>query len=270
METYYERYGEGPPLVCLHGATSEHQLWKHQVEALRDEYEVITYDLRGHGKTGGSDFPQYTVDLYADDLHALVQELGLESPRICGLSLGGMVALTYAARYTDQVSALAVAGTLTPEPQTLKERAVMEGLYPVVLKGVRLLGYERIQFALRWVSERIGDTDVAELESEAERLRDEEITLDDDEYYKIMGAGVDYVHSPVRLENISVPTLVMYGEDEPFVPNHTPIYRRRISDVRAPEIPDAAHNSHIQNPEAFTTALEKLLREQVEVREVPE
>lgn len=65
------------------------------------------------------------------------------------------------------------------------------------------------------------------------------------------------------MENISVPTLVLYGEDEAFIEAHLPVYRRRISDVTAREIPDAGHNSHIQNPDAFTTALKEFFGQRV-------
>lgn len=262
IETYYERHGEGAPLVFLHGGTSDHQLWRHQVEALSDEYEVIVYDMRGHGKTGGSDLPRYTISLYADDLHALVEALELESPHICGLSMGGMAALTYAARYSDEPSALAVAGTPTPELQTVTERVVREIIHPAATLGINIVGYQRIQSALWWITECIGDTNRDELESKAERLRDEEINISDSEYAKIVDAAVDYTDSPVRLENITVPTLVTYGEDEPFIESHVPLYRRRIADVRVREIPDAAHNSHLQNPDAFTQALRDFLNDQ--------
>lgn len=47
IQTHYEREGDGEPLVLVHGATSDHQLWGHQVAALSDGYEVITYDMRG-------------------------------------------------------------------------------------------------------------------------------------------------------------------------------------------------------------------------------
>ena len=77
IEMYYERHGDGKPLVLLHGATSDHQLWRNQVDSLSDEYEVITYDMRGHGKTGGSTLPRYTVDLYADDLRAFINASAL-------------------------------------------------------------------------------------------------------------------------------------------------------------------------------------------------
>jgi pimeloyl-ACP methyl ester carboxylesterase len=269
IQTYYEREGDGQPLVLVHGGTSDHQLWGNQVAALSDDYEVITYDMRGHGRTGGSDLPRYTIDLYADDLHALIDALGLESPCVCGLSMGGMTALTYATRYPDDLSALVVAGTLTPESQSLKEAALMGGVYPAMTKLTGLVGYERVQSGLWWVSEKIGDSNEAEeIEAAVDELREDDVDLEAGEYEKIMDAATDYRNAPVLLENIAVPTLVLYGETEPLIQNHIPVYHDRVSDVTVSEIPDAGHNSHIQNPEAFTTAVREFLQETGERRPV--
>jgi len=267
IETYYKREGDGPPVILVHGGNSDLQLWQHQVDGLVDDYEVIRYDLRGHGRTGGSDIDRYSVGLFADDLYALVEELGLETPRICGLSLGGMTALTYAARYPDDISALAVAGAPTPEFPSVKERVLRLGLGRVVLTLIDVVGYERIQSANEWIAERFGE-DVDEVKDEATKLREETFETDPDEYTKILRAVNTYSQTPIVMENINVPTLVLYGEEEPFIESHLPVYRRRIPDVVVREIPDAGHNSHIQNPDAFTRAIREFFDEQVSMEKV--
>lgn len=176
--------------------------------------------------------------------------------------MGGMTALTYAARYPDELSALIVAGTTTPESQSLKEAGLMGGIYPVMTKLTGLVGYERVQSGLWWLSDKLSDGDEAdEVEAAADELREEDPELESGEYEKITGAASDYRNAPVLLENIAVPTLVMYGETEPLIRNHIPVYRNRVSDVTVSEIPDAGHNSHIQNPDAFTTAVREFLQE---------
>lgn len=264
VDTYYQRTGNGPPIIFLHGGMSDHQLWGNQVEALADEYEVITYDARGHGHTGGSDHDRYSIGLLADDLKALVEALELEEPRICGLSMGGMTALTYATRYPEDLSALAVSGTVTPQPQSLKEWVVRGAVYPAIVIGTRTVGYGRIESAILWISERLGE-DVEEVQTKADALREDSIDPEAEEYPKIYSAATAYRKLPVVMENISVPTLVLYGENEPFIEDHVPVYRRHISDVTVREIPDAGHNSHIQNPDGFTTAIEEFFGERTPV-----
>jgi len=61
VETYYERRGDGPPVVCIHGLVLDHRMWYPQVAALEDEYELVTYDYRGHGNSEASTLPDYSV-----------------------------------------------------------------------------------------------------------------------------------------------------------------------------------------------------------------
>lgn len=150
IETYYESHGEGPPLVFVHGAWVDRRMWEPQVAALAGEYRVITYDLRGHGRTGPSAERNYTVELLAADLRALIDALDLERPVVCGLSLGGMVAQLYAVRY-DELSGLVLADTAASTRLTRWDR--LQGLlFPKwsIAWTVRLLGPERyVDWAFR-------------------------------------------------------------------------------------------------------------------------
>ena len=88
IETYYERRGSGPPLVFVHAAILDHAQWDPQVDALSDQYTTVAYDVRGHGRTGGSARNRYSIDLFADDLDALITALDLDDPVVVGLSTG--------------------------------------------------------------------------------------------------------------------------------------------------------------------------------------
>lgn len=107
---YYELRGEGAPIVFIHGALVDHRAWDPQASELEHSHRVLRYDLRGHGRTGPSTNALYTVDLFAEDLYVLIDALGLDHPLLCGLSLGGMIAQTYALRYP--ISGLVLADTL--------------------------------------------------------------------------------------------------------------------------------------------------------------
>ena len=68
IQTFYEIHGEGLPLVLIHGGLVDHQMWQPQVEPFSRKYRVITYGIRGHGRTGGSEKREYSVQLLAEDL----------------------------------------------------------------------------------------------------------------------------------------------------------------------------------------------------------
>lgn len=115
IETYYERRGSGPPIVFVHGTILDHAQWDPQVEALSDAFTTVAYDVRGHGRTGGSARESYSVELFASDLDALITALDLEAPVLCWLSTGGCIAQVYAAAHADELAGVVLADTLTPE-----------------------------------------------------------------------------------------------------------------------------------------------------------
>jgi pimeloyl-ACP methyl ester carboxylesterase len=100
VHLYYEDFGEGDPLVFVHGGAATHGVWEQQVYALADEFRTITYDHRG---VGGSDKPRagYTVDRLADDLYEIVQLLGLERVTLVSHGFGGHVVLRCLARHPE-------------------------------------------------------------------------------------------------------------------------------------------------------------------------
>jgi non-heme chloroperoxidase len=95
---YYEDFGEGAPIVFVHGGAATHDLWEQQVYHLTDRFRTVAYDQRG---VGASDKPRsgYTVQRLADDLHALVRALGLDDVTLVGHGLGGHVVLRCVASY---------------------------------------------------------------------------------------------------------------------------------------------------------------------------
>src|SRR5437660_1771760 len=90
---------EGPvnaPVVTLsHSLAANLHLWDAQAAALRDRYRVLRYDVRGHG---GSSVPPgpYTLEQMADDLHGLLQALGIAETHLVGISMGGLIGMTMA------------------------------------------------------------------------------------------------------------------------------------------------------------------------------
>lgn len=262
VETYYEEYGDGPSVVFAHGATADHQYWAEQARPLADDYRIIVYDIRGHGQTGGSDRSDYSIELFADDLHEFIAALDLERPAICGLSLGGLIAQTYAVRYDDLAAAVLI-GAMTPEifsrTEWLQRQVVMRAMGPI-------MGNERLVNAYFWLSERVyGDDSIGDLD-EAERVReqhsDEDPKMDAAERRKVFGSAVDFASTSLDFSAISVPTLVMYGEHEPIAADHAEYLAREVPDAEVREIPDASHNSHLDNPEFINDAIRAFLAEQ--------
>lgn len=260
IETYYVQRGEGPPVVLVHAALVDHSMWNPQLDALADEYTVYAYDLRGHGRTGGSAVESYTIDLFADDLDAFLTALEIEHPVICGHSLGGAVAQVYAARSPDSIAGLVLADSWTSEPTGWRDRLTLL-LLNVQIPLVRVVGLERAQRAGVWIQERF-DPDAGGEYGTWEQLQAEMPPIPFEEFEKVVRAMTTFPRLTVDLRSILVPTLVMYGEN-------TVGYGRRQATRLAAEIPDATlevvpgggHGSNLDNPSFYSETVASFVAE---------
>jgi 3-oxoadipate enol-lactonase len=110
---YYEVTGQGEPLLFIHGLASSGRSWKKQVPIFSQKYLVITFDIRGHGRSDKRIEP-YSIKLFATDAIELLKNLGIESVHVVGFSMGGMIAFQLAVDAPELVKSL-VAVNCCPE-----------------------------------------------------------------------------------------------------------------------------------------------------------
>lgn len=260
IQTYYDDYGDGRPIVVLHGATADHQVWAEQLQPLTDDYRVILYDLRGHGKTGGSELDRYTLDTYVDDLAAFIDAIGLSQPVVLGHSLGGMISYRFAAEHPGNLSALITVGARTPEMFSTRERLLKTANDRVLMP---LMGNERMLNAVMWAVEKFfGDestVDVDELQQIREAHGCDTPELPPSERSKILYAVREYSTSSWSWQLSGIPVLMLYGENEPFMEPHADFLETQLEECRTAEIPDASHNAQVDNPEFICARLREFL-----------
>jgi pimeloyl-ACP methyl ester carboxylesterase len=250
IETYYEIAGKGEPIVFIHGAAGSHDNWHPQVKHLSDRFKVVTYDIRGHGKSGGSD-KKHSCELFADDLNGLITALELERPVVCGLSLGGMIAQQYAVKYQSGLAGLVLADTAVASSLTLSDK-FQKWMFPVSL--------------VKWYIRRKTPEDYARWsfkyfdmkEDVREYLIQEQLRMDQTEFLKLIDAI--YGFKLLDLASIKVPTLVILGENErKAVFPHADKMIELIEDSKKVVIPDAGHASNLENPAEFNRVLDEFL-----------
>ena len=108
---YYEVYGDGPPLLLLHGWTQTSAFWSSMIASLSKDYQVYVLDLPGHGRSGL--LPEdFTVQNTAEHLLEVMDQLDLDSVHAVGLSFGGILLLESAVRRPEAFSALVLIGSV--------------------------------------------------------------------------------------------------------------------------------------------------------------
>ncbi|MFQ5998640.1 MAG: alpha/beta fold hydrolase [Candidatus Bathyarchaeia archaeon] len=110
IEMYYEVTGKGDPLILIMGTGIDHSFWAKQIPEFSLHYACITPDNRG---TGQSDKPEgeWTVHTFAEDVRALMDEVGIDRAHVGGLSLGGAITLDFGISFPERVKSLILYNT---------------------------------------------------------------------------------------------------------------------------------------------------------------
>ncbi len=258
---WYDDVGDGHPLVFVHGGWLNGRAWKPQLEYFTDEYRVITLDIRGHGHTGSTDADQYSIDLFADDLEAVLEAEALEDPILCGSSLGSMVVQTFLERHPDRAAGAILAGAVRsfpPEglPTDLKPFvSPMPALASTLsMSGPRTV-FRSLLYSVRSTTGKLWLT-IDPTVREAALAAVGEIPRS--EFRKIFGAL--YRYEPPSLEGVNTPLLVVHGEHEAG-----PVKRQgneivaAVSEGKRITIEDAGHLVNQDRPQAFNRSVSAFL-----------
>ncbi len=249
---HYEENGQGIPLLLIHGFPHDHTLWEPQLNGLHDVARVIAPDLRGFGLV--EEVPHVmTMDDYAADLKALLDELGIEKAVIGGLSMGGYVALAFAARYPEAVQGLILCNTraVGDNEQAREGRhataqkaldegmdGIAEGMLPKMISEKSALAHADLSMFVHNLMARQSPEAVAAA---------------------ARGMAIRQDRTPM-LSTIKVPTLVITGSADTLIPPaESEAMAAKIPGSELVVIPDVAHLSNLEDPEAFNRAVRHFL-----------
>ncbi|NML54801.1 alpha/beta hydrolase [Streptomyces sp. R302] len=247
----YDRVGEGPPVLFLHGAAADARVWRPQFDALADAFTVVAWDEPGAGRS--SDVPKpFGLADYAHCLAAVVESLRLGPVHIAGLSWGGTVALEFYRHHADRVRTLILVDTY----------AGWEGSLPAEEVRARVEGARQMLAAPRGGFDPTlpglfaGSPPAAYvplLEAMAAAVRPETLRSQ----LSLM-AETDQRD---LLPTVSAPTLLLWGEQDVRSPLAVARqFQEAIPDAELVVIPGAGHVSNLERPEEFNRAVRDFCR----------
>jgi len=250
IQIEYDVQGEGPWVVMSHSLACAGAMWDEQAQALKGKYKVLRFDTRGHG---GSDAPAeaYTLDMLADDLHGLLSKLGVGNPHFVGLSMGGMIGMTYALKYPRAFKSLVLCDTSSRIPPEAKpvwaERiqiATEQGMEPLVEPTLK-----------RWFTEPF----LVKRGSVIERVADM-IRKTPARGYVGCCHAIPQIDVTDKLGAITCPVQVIVGDKDVGTPvAMSEAIHQAIPNSELVIIPDASHLSNLEQPGVFNSALLKFL-----------
>ncbi|MHB8952091.1 MAG: alpha/beta fold hydrolase [Pirellulaceae bacterium] len=228
IQMYYETYGEGEPLVMLHGFGGSGANWKSFVDVFAERYKLIIPDLRGHGRSTNPP-NKFTHRQAALDVYALLDELKIDKFRGMGISTGGMTLIHMATQQPKRAEAIVLIGATIYFPEQAREimqQATVEGLT------------ERDWEARRRVHKN-GDDQIRALINQFHGFKD---SYDDMNF------------TPPYLSSIEARTFVIHGDRDQFFPVSIPMEMyRSIPHSYLWIIPNGGHVPiYDENEETFT------------------
>ena len=250
---YTDSGGSGTPVLLLHAFPFNSKMWEPQIESLGERFRFIAPDLGGFGASDASeDASSYSMDAFAAQAKAVLDELGIDNCVLTGLSMGGYIAFAFLRKYRDSVSALVLADTRAEAdpPEGVEKRTNQQQL-------VRNEG-----------TAGLIDTLTGALLSEATREKKPDVVARVKELMANPDAGFigaleamkNRPDSTGDLRSITVPTLIIVGETDGVTPvAASEALNQGISGSKLVVIPEAGHLSNLEAPEAFNGALAEFL-----------
>jgi 3-oxoadipate enol-lactonase len=243
VELACDDVGSGTPLLFIHGWPHDHSLWAAQLSGLKTQARCIAPDLRGFGDS--SVVPPYTIDQYADDLAALLGMLGIERAVVCGLSMGGYIALSMLRRHRSLLRGLILTSTRatadTPEAREKRMRLIAF----VEERGVEAL-------ASRQLKAMVGETTLNSRPDVLESLRLMMAGAPAEGVVGGLRAMADRRDSTDMLAGIELPTLVVGGAEDTFTaPDEMRALADAIPGSRLEIIRGGGHVCPYEKPAAF-------------------
>lgn len=243
MKLHFREFGEGQPLIILHGLFGFSDNWQTHAKKFADYYKVILVDLRNHGHSSWSD--DFSYNLMAEDLNELITENNFLNPLIIGHSMGGKVAMTFAQKYPKSVEKLIVVdmGIKAYPPH-----------HQHILAGIHALDLTKVT-----------------VRSEAEQILKEYIESDGVRQFllknlywrekgklawrmnvEILESEMDEILSPLPSIDVFTPTLFIRGEFSNYILDEDfEEIESMFHDAELITIPNAGHWVHAENPELF-------------------
>jgi pimeloyl-ACP methyl ester carboxylesterase len=256
LKLYYEVTGKGNPIVFIHGFTLDTRFWDEQVAFFSNEFKVITYDQRGHGRSGMPGTKTYS---HYEDLKLLLDYLEIDQAIVNGLSIGGLYALEFTVAYPERVEKLILSDTSGINginfPKEIKKGF---GDIYLALKEKGLEAAKKVWSGFEWF--------IPAMKIPAAEKVLSQILNDYSGWHWMNKNPTENLNPPVneRLNKIDKPVLIITGEKDTTY-NHeiSELLKSGISGAKEVVIKGAGHFPNLEDPENYNQVVYKFLKENI-------
>ena len=241
----FERRGTGSPLVLLHGYPLDHHLWDDVAPLLTDTFELILPDLRGFGESSTVD-SFYTMEDFASDIAALLDQLEIQKTAIAGHSMGGYVALAFARLYPERVTGLGLISTQVLADAPDRKEGRYKSAAEVADKGIA----------------SVVETMTPKFTSDPQLQRFARESMERQQpaaYIGALKAMAERVDSTPMLSSLAVPLVIVHGDADSLIPiDRAREVKAALPNAHLVEISGAGHMPMMETKEKTAEALKRL------------
>jgi 3-oxoadipate enol-lactonase len=243
----YDEAGEGShtPIVFLHGVGSDKSVWRPQLDYFVAERRAVAFDYPGYGDSDPA-YDSMTRDDYATGIFAAMTELGIRRAHLCGLSLGGVVAIAMHAAWPKRVRSLILADTFAehPDGRAIYERGIAAS------SDLRAMAESRVDVLLAQPADPKVRSEVVETMARI-----------DPAAYRVGAKAVWLAQQSERASAIRVPTLVLCGAQDRITPPALSLaLTKLIPGALYEAIEGAGHIANLEKPDTFNTLVGAFIR----------
>ncbi|HMG16189.1 MAG TPA: alpha/beta fold hydrolase [Saprospiraceae bacterium] len=250
--SYIDTGKSGMPIIFIHGFPFDKSSWEPQIEYLNKYCRVIAMDLRGFGKSDIG-VQEFSVDLFADDIIQLMDGLNIPKAIICGLSMGGYIALNIVERYGDRVESLILSDTqCNADSQEGKDKRYS------TIKDLQNGGHTN--FANGFINNVFTSRTINEKKPIVDKVKNIILSCSIDSIIGALKALASRRETCSILNKIKIPVLVMCGNEDKLTPPEKSIYlHQHITNSKIKLINNAAHVSNLEQADIFNNEIREFL-----------
>ncbi len=255
----YELSGSGRCFTLIHGAGDNLNAWYNQVPVFSQHYQVLTYDVRGHGQT---ELPEgeLTTELWVEDIYALLKTLNISESILLGYSMGGAIAFEFTLAHPEMVKALVLSnsGGAGAGRRSEEEMREMEARRQAQIEAIKKEGMEAV---VKDRLSRIFSPGFAEKNPDTvARYRAILLQNNPDGYLRVMQRMGRPTTAP-DLNKITCPTLIIAGEHDPFSgPTAAKVTQEAIRGSQIKVFP-TGHPTALEQPQEYNETVLRFLAE---------
>lgn len=249
---HYQDRGKGLPVLLVHGFPVDSRMWGAQISELSSNFRTIAPDLRGFGQTHA--FDPFTMETMADDLHALLEQIGALPCVLAGLSMGGYIALAYVRKYPTDLCALMLVDTKA-EGDTAEQKEGRQKMIDLVRsQGTKAIAEQMLPKMLAEETPKCRPAVAQALRGLMEACPPKTIE-------HALLAMRDRPDQSPNLSSIAVPTLVIVGDHDAITPVAiAQSMQKKIPQAQIAVITGAGHMAPMEQPAQVNQAMARFLQ----------